>query len=392
MYQKTAASRQTYAAWHAKYPSILPYVTKFLADYDLSVRASQHSPLFPMLIIIRSLRVSENGHEVQRPLVPAVERFLCSREWQVRKVAAQALTSLHSHRDALERVRTWTIDAPGGSNNLIHGRYHLLANLIDEVIDFTRVDNDTVKLIGSNLLAALREHYHSPLVDIRSIVLHCVSVFLRETKYAILVPRSDLVEFARKAAEEVLRPATETGKPIHSLSMFLHVLHLVSANVRTHTLLKMLEPTNTSPEVQQLPALWVLCGLFDNGNIDFEEHPQLLDAVIRLIRSPTQDTAVRTSALDALHTFPFDGGAVMDLAAPVKHALARELLMLVQRTKYVPIREAALPALAQVVDWIACDSNDLSGFPLLSEVLLQNSHEDQVSPGTFIPVEDARSG
>jgi hypothetical protein len=64
--------------WHTKYPSLLPYIIKYMGELK-----GTHTPLFPMLIIVRSLRWSEKGGEVQDGLKGVVRVHLGSSERQV---------------------------------------------------------------------------------------------------------------------------------------------------------------------------------------------------------------------------------------------------------------------------------------------------------------------
>jgi ABC-type tungstate transport system substrate-binding protein len=81
-------TRQTLNTWHTRYPSIIPFMTDYLhrmkTDSVNISRTAQHSPLFPILIIIRSLRYSVEGKQLQDALLPEVLPYLSSPEWQVR--------------------------------------------------------------------------------------------------------------------------------------------------------------------------------------------------------------------------------------------------------------------------------------------------------------------
>ena len=82
----TLATRQPLAMWDAKYPSLVPFITDYLhksAVTGPTATHAQHSPLFPILIIIRSLRWSPTHPELPEALVPAVVPYLGSAEWQV---------------------------------------------------------------------------------------------------------------------------------------------------------------------------------------------------------------------------------------------------------------------------------------------------------------------
>jgi hypothetical protein len=82
------SSRQTFASWHSRYPRILPFVTDYLNAHSPTVeredRDSKHSPLFPILIIVRGLQYSDKADTMQDGLKSAVKPYLGSPEWQVR--------------------------------------------------------------------------------------------------------------------------------------------------------------------------------------------------------------------------------------------------------------------------------------------------------------------
>ena len=79
--------RQTLFTWHNKYPSMIPFITDCLRqlrrDRKEGLQSSKHSPLFPILIIIRSLRWSVQGKKLQDALLLEVTPYLSSSEWQV---------------------------------------------------------------------------------------------------------------------------------------------------------------------------------------------------------------------------------------------------------------------------------------------------------------------
>jgi hypothetical protein len=64
---------------------MLPFVTRYLREHRCIAdgRVQKHSPLFPILIIVRSLQYSDKAAQVQGPLKEAVTPFLGSQEWQV---------------------------------------------------------------------------------------------------------------------------------------------------------------------------------------------------------------------------------------------------------------------------------------------------------------------
>lgn len=86
MYASRAAleGRQTFASWHSKYPRILPYISAYLRRYTAGQGAGGHTALFPMLIILRSLKWGPEEEKLQAELRDALEPYLGSPEWHVR--------------------------------------------------------------------------------------------------------------------------------------------------------------------------------------------------------------------------------------------------------------------------------------------------------------------
>jgi hypothetical protein len=86
MYASRAAleGRQTFASWHSKYPRILPYIAAYLRRYTAGQGAGGHTALFPMLIILRSLKWGPDEEGLQAELRAALDPYLGNPEWQVR--------------------------------------------------------------------------------------------------------------------------------------------------------------------------------------------------------------------------------------------------------------------------------------------------------------------
>lgn len=325
-----------------------------------------------MLVIIRSLRHSESGQSIQNPLVPAVERILGSREWQVRKVAGQALASLLSHQEALLRATNWEkLPAPTGNNEL-HGRLHFLALVIENVIDWSKVDNLSKRHVERNLMSLVDTHGESALLDITNSVIRCVNSYTIHSKTS----NTALIASTTKIASEVYRPPEETGRPIHGMQLWSSSTFLLHHQATRDTLLKMLATSNASPHVQQCPALWALEGMM--GPVSYTKHidSAVFKQVLVLARSSVHDDAVRISAMGTLRSVAWRDDILDSIDMETRRGLVRDMTIAVQRTKYVPVREAALPALAWGARWLAASDN--GSFSHLAKELLQSSHEDEV--------------
>jgi hypothetical protein len=375
-YRTNTATRQTFIAWHTKYPSILPYLTQYLQANQPTSTGNNHSPLFPILIIIRSLRYSDSGSEIQKPLVPVVESLLGSREWQVRKVAAQALASLLSPQEALYRATNWTtgIKAAKGNNEL-HSRFMLLSLLFENIIDWPKVDNLAKKQIEMHLFRARDQQGKSPLLDISNAVVRCVASYLQATNST----NSPLRDGTADIAKAMLFSPVTCQRPIQGTQLWLSASFLLDQCPSTETLRSMLHFGNPSPDFQQLPALWALQGLMGPSSLANYVDVSVFRQIIALARSRSHDNAVRITAMDTLRLVTWEPAILAAIGADTRRAFVKDLSRTVQGTRYVPLREAALPALAWGVAWsVSSEDPDLDCGVLVSEILTL-SHEDQVS-------------
>lgn len=376
-YRSQSSTRQTYLAWHNKYPSILPFITTYLNNHDIASRSSQHSPLFPMLIIIRSLRHSDNGQSIQTPLVSAIARMLGSREWQVRKVAGQALASLLSHQEGLLRATNWDkLPTPAGNNEL-HGRLHFLALVIENVIDWSRVDNLSKRHVERNLATLVDCHGKSPLLDITNSILRCVSSYVDHSSSK---NTTALIESATEIASRLFQSPEDVGKPVQGMQLWHSSTFLLTHQPTKETLMKMLTFTNASPHVQQCPALWALEGMM--GPVSYTEHidAEVFEQILTLARTSEPEDAMRC-AMTTLRNAPWTKELLDSIEIGHRTGLVRDMTTAVRRTKYVPVREAALPALAWGVRWLASITSDSVPLTQLAQELLKSSHEDEVSQG-----------
>jgi len=375
-YRTNTATRQTFITWHTKYPSILPYLTQYLQVNQPASSGNKHSPLFPILIIIRSLRYSDSGSEIQKPLVPVVESLLGSREWQVRKVAAQALASLLSPQEALYRATNWTTSIKSAKgNNEIHGRFMLLSLLFEHVIDWPKVDNLAKKQIEVHLVQARDQQGKSALLDISNAVIRCVATYLSATKSTNPLLRDRTADIAKS----MLFSTVSSQRPVQGTQLWLSASFLLDQCPSTETLRSMLDFGNPSMDFQQLPTLWALQGLMGPSSLDKYVDMSVFRQIIALARSKSHDNAVRITAMDTLRLVTWETSIFAAIGVDTRSALNKDLSEIVRGTKYVPLREAALPALAWGVAWsVFAEDPDLDCGVLVRE-LLKSSHEDEVS-------------
>ncbi|BEI84050.1 hypothetical protein CcaverHIS002_0406540 [Cutaneotrichosporon cavernicola] len=332
------AARQTLASWNKKYPSLLPYIRQTLRD----VRGrgplvlGEHSPLFPLLIIIRSLRWSADGEDLATTLYPAVEPFLGSPEWMVRAAAAQALSSLLSPEAGLEKARVTAtrISHAGNEPNLRHGRLLFLRRLLEDVVD-------EAEGIAPRLRDALAEKA-PPMIS--AAILDCVGAYVGISQAN---SDNDLLRAAATASHAFFATLPTVGTDL---------LYAAAARVLilAGETLSLLEAR--MPEDAQLLALASL-----------ERNSETLMAVTRLAKQGSN--AVRTAALEALADWPEGGAEITELRD--------EMLKLAAHARSVPLKEAALAALGRAFLSTPAEDED---WDVLADHILSASDENQSEP------------
>jgi hypothetical protein len=323
------AGRQTLASWHSRFPSIIPHIREYLrrARSDGPATLSQHSPLFPILIIIRSLRWSSEGDDVADMLFPVVEPYLGSVEWQVREVAAQALSSLLSPAAALEKAKVTATRVSHDTDdyNTLHGRLLFLRRLISDVLSWSEAGDTDKKMLELRLRDALQVH-----VDARAVIpkeiLACLNAYAAETS---LVSPAFLPKAKRSALSFLARSTYTPG---------LDLLHDAAAqtvllDATTSDAITLLAPTMA--EDAQLAAL---------DAIETHSRLQTTETLTALLRLCTAGAgaAVLTRAYAVLAAWPASPAADTAITALAEH------LWRAVASRCVPLREAALVALGRV--------------------------------------------
>lgn len=371
------STRQTFAAWHAKFPSILPFITEYLrarqpsssstTNTSSNTETNRHSPLFPILIILRSLRHSPNSETLQKQLIPLVEPYLASREWQIRQVAAQALSSLLSPTDALLRIRT-KANIPSHDLNAIHGEMCLVERLIADVVEWSEVGEAAKYAIEEKLLVQLRDIDYAEVPILGQKALDCVKAYMENT-----TPVGDALR--RRAGQVAVEAIASQARRTVSLGQSL--LLLSSSSIRLHdpssrgldTLL------NSSHSEAQLAALQCL-----EAGRKAETTQSTFASVVSLALSEHQDVYVRVAALDAVSSIAWSSEALSGSSDPKRLDFCKKVEEIMRTTKCVPLKQAALPALGWGLSLASEEgSPDEAIFDRLARYLLQACHEDEVS-------------
>ncbi|WVQ79286.1 hypothetical protein IAT38_001382 [Cryptococcus sp. DSM 104549] len=375
----TLASRRSFSVFHAKYPLVLPFITDYLrssANEDGKQGGTgKHSPLFPILIIIRSLKWSEKNTELPEKLVVAVEPYLSSREYQVRQVAAQALSSVLSPSAALDRALT-ILPHLSSSPNTTHGYLLLLRQLLENVIEWSSVPLASQEAIEGTLLSLVKEHVPGTCPPLTAEVLGCVEAYLAQ----VGVKNGELVDEVVSRAKQYLSTTEPSFMPAEEFRLSACVSAVLAHSPGTDDLLKLLGPQASEPSnllvLERLPSL---------------PAPQTAEAfgrVLGLAVSPAAGEGVQEQALDVLAETEWEGGVLSRWESKASGGFEKVCGRLeeVVKGKCVPVKEAGLAALGWTVHqgmakgpsgWSQQAYNRLVGY------ILESSHEDESQPARF---------
>ncbi|ORX37814.1 putative death-receptor fusion protein-domain-containing protein [Kockovaella imperatae] len=351
--RQTLAKRQTLASWHARYPSVLPALRVELRKAALRVDLAGHSSLFPILIIIRSLRWSAVDEEISEALRLEVLPFLCSKEWQIRQVAAQALSSLQSPLSTLDSLAICSKTfAALKSNNARHGHILYWIRLISDVIDFETLDDDMRVTIDQQIEAILNGLDHRltpPSVMAASIQLakafsHACTQTSMEGKVVALC--HDILRHTSSlpGADTLLNEAAKA---------------VIAGGQRTEVLLKSRIPQH---------AIMICLEKLEVDPVDKQREAIVFNKLADIVLSRASPPTVLEAALGALVrlNLPENG-----IGCERLNAISKRLRGIMLEGHNVPLREASLIALGWVSKtMLRRDSGHLSDSQCLSEMIL----------------------
>ena len=353
--RETLASRQTLASWHAKYPKIVPYITDYLIQRSRQGQGATenaHSPLFPILIIVRSLRWSPQGAELASNLLGAVGVYLGSKQWQVRTVAAQAVSSLLSPEQALESAVEWQIDVSSAENSR-HGTLLLLLHLVRDVIVWAEVGAEAKHSVEDVLLrlAASTERRVSPLIT--QSIIDVIAAYVANA-HDVAPSISDAVIHLSKLS---LRHNTP-NVPGYSLLIASATTCLLANDLSVSTLKSLLRTDNEDSQVAALEHL------VNTRRPDLTA--QLVDPLVRLATGKA-NSAPRIAAFEALIEIPLDSVELASDHGEKPVQLANNCLDFAVSSRCVPLREAALGCAGWALAWCVT----LSDSPSAEEIQLK---------------------
>ncbi|WWC65932.1 uncharacterized protein I303_108554 [Kwoniella dejecticola CBS 10117] len=373
--RSTLSTRQSFSTFHSKYPDILPYITKYLEIHTEG--ENTHSPVFPILIIIRSLRYDDECETIVKGMRDVVERYLSNREYQIRQVAAQALSSMVSPAQAFDTAMNCTTEE-GLGMNATHGRILYLQQLISNVIPWsdsaiTSKANANADARFENKLLALVERFvpaHCP--PITQAVLKCVDDYRINVDNAF--DTSQLVESTKQLAIKSLDAqgvsALVPGQDARQIAI---IKFLLTNQPEEDLMLSLLAKSSTEIQstlalehLPQLPDLWT---------------QQVFDAVLDLALSGRGGQSTQVFALDALSQISWPRNAIDALNMGRKDAIGR--LEKLVGVRCVPVKEAALVALGWAINQSINNHDASVDLRSYANVILSFSHEDESQPSRY---------
>lgn len=325
----------------------MPWINDFLARNRRAgpTGLGEHSPLFPALIILRSLRWSQDGASEAAQLCPIVEGYLSNPDIQIRAVASQALSSLLSPDQAVEKAKVTATRISHSSMdlNLVHGRLLFLEHLITDVIQWENVSDDDRRILEDRMRESLWQQRNPTIV---TAAVDCVNAYV-----SLVEPLTpSLPSITKEIALSSLRRSNAPGADLLCASA---AKALVSSN-----LVDLLHPS--MPEDAHLTALENL-GASDYSDATFK-------SLVKLCQSPVGD-GVHTAVFDALASWP--STAEFEDNRP---AIADIVWKRYQKTRCVPLKEAALVAMGR----FSADQ-DVERIAKLATLISEAAAEEQVS-------------
>ncbi|WRT69593.1 uncharacterized protein IL334_006582 [Kwoniella shivajii] len=363
------ATRTSFSTFHTKYPLVIPFITKHLQNNK--TEEGRHSPLFPILIILRSLRYDDGAEDLVKELRRVVGKYLSSKEYQVRQVASQALSSLtspsHSLDIALSISATMDVDS-----NSVHGHLLFLQQLIANVIPWYQVSIET-KISIEEMLRELAEQYiQLDCPSTAQAILGCIGDYTRATSPSSSV----LVEKVTAQSTNYLNTRTDTHfVPGEDAGQIACTRFLLSTQPNQNLLISLL--SSTSSETDHILALKKLPSLPHLWSKD------MFDTVLNIAISGRGGETVQIIALEDLAEINWSREILTGVKGKWKRVIGR--LNGLSGTGCIPLREAGLVALGWAVHQSIVNEDVVpkDGLKSLSHPIMLFSQEDESLPSRF---------
>ncbi|OCF46051.1 hypothetical protein I317_00139 [Kwoniella heveanensis CBS 569] len=383
------ATRSSFAAFHAKYPKIIPFITEYLRQHSANTdrnkqgNVNRHSPLFPILIIVRSLRWSVDEAELQNDLKKAVAPYLNSEEFQVRQVAAQALASLVSSSEALQQLTEMSGQIPQLSLNSTHGHLLFLRQLISNVILWSDIPPRSQQDVENGLIKTVERYIPGDCPPVTQAASGCVEDYLEHTSPV----SGTLLESTVQRTEQYLSAEPKQYVPAEESRRTACTRLLLNHSPSSDLMLKLL--SSGAVEDDHLLALEHLPSLSNLWS------QQTFQKVLALALTGSEGHGVQTLALDILAEISWPTETVDSMRGRWK-GVVRLLTALVEEEKCVPVNEAALTTLGWAVNQLVLHNlqpGDKIGRTELDSAagaILVASDENQSQPTRFAALQSLR--
>ncbi|WVQ66397.1 uncharacterized protein L199_004577 [Kwoniella botswanensis] len=368
--RSTLATRQSFSAFHSKYPSVIPFITKYLESHiTKGSSGNKHSPLFPILIIVRSLRYDDDSEELVKELRITVERYLSSQEYQVRQVAAQALSSLVPPGQSLNAALTIMTKPEESDLNAVHGEVLYLKQLIANVIPWSDISSCSKRSFEDDLSTLVRRCVPGTCPPVTEAVLECVQLYnvnVKTTSSDIAKQTYSLVTTHLDNRGDIPFVPGEDARHNSSVKFVLSnqptqelVLGLLSKSASE------IDQTLVLEKLPSLPDLWT---------------GEIFDAVLENALTGRGGDGVRVLALDALSEIKWSDIVLQGMDGKWKKVIER--LRIVVESTCVPVKEAGLVSLGWAIHNSIINKNNtaMEGLKTASAPILIFSHEDESQP------------
>ncbi|WWC92899.1 uncharacterized protein L201_007861 [Kwoniella dendrophila CBS 6074] len=367
----TLSTRHSFSSFHAKYPLVIPFITKYLEQHNHN-RGNRHSPLFPILIIIRSLRYDGEAGGLVKGLRVTVERYLSSKEHQVRPVVAQALSSLIAPAHSFDIALAISTSHEKSDMNTIHGQMLYLRQLIASVIPWHAVPTCSKQSFEEQLLLLVQRFVPGICPPITQAVLGCVKAYKQNTPPQL----SELTKQTSVLSAQYLTNMDNIAfTPGEDARHIAFVEYSLSHGPTEDSVLGLLSKSATETDheiaLHQLPSLAYLWTT------------RIFDQVLEIGLAGRGGDGVRALALDVLSEVSWSCKVLQGMTKRLRGVMDK--LRILIKNQCVPVKEAALVVLGWAVNQaiITGDISATDGLNMLSNPILAFSQEDESQPSRY---------
>ncbi|WVQ96114.1 hypothetical protein IAU59_003216 [Kwoniella sp. CBS 9459] len=382
------ATRSSFAAFHAKYPQIIPFITDYLRQHSsgtenkAKANINRHSPLFPILIIVRSLRWAAEEEKLQDALREAVRPYLSNGEYQVRQVAAQALASLISPAQAVQQVVDIPDQISGKNLNSIHGHLLFARQLVSNVALWLDLTSDLQRDAETSLMKIVERYVPGDCPPITQAAIGCVEDYLVNAD----ATSSSLLGLTLARATEYLSNGSTCFVPAEESRRAACTQLLLRHSPSSDLLPKLLSPA--SVEDDYLLALEQLPSLPELWTVD------IFQSVLALALTGSGGHGVQALALDSLAEISWPTETLESKTGKWGGTVRR--LSQLAGDKCIPVREAALTMLGWAVhqhissETETSEANEQRELDSVAMLILESSDENQSQPTRFAALQSLR--